>query len=125
MASGKPLTEFLLALSHSRELAQRFSDPDQRNDVLEQWGLGEHDLFTNGDPTLEEVQAAVAEEHTAGATVRRSLSPGGSGSRRPDMSKRPEWIWGVDDKPDDDDDAAGATDSDDDEDADDDGGTST
>lgn len=63
MAPGKPLTGFLLALSHSRELANKFSDPEQRDDVLTQWGLGGNDLFTNGDPTLEQVQAAVAAEH--------------------------------------------------------------
>ena len=67
MARGKPLTGFLLALSHSAELANAFSDPAQRDDVLSQWGLGGHDLFQNGDPTLEEVQAAVAEEHNGGS----------------------------------------------------------
>jgi hypothetical protein len=67
MARGKPLTGFLLALSHSRELAEAFSDPAQRNQVLMQWGLGEHELFTNGDPTLEDVQAAVAAEHDGGS----------------------------------------------------------
>ena len=62
-ASGKPLTEFLLELSHSCELAQRFSDPDQRNDVLDERGLSEHEVFANGEPTLDAVQAAVAAEN--------------------------------------------------------------
>ena len=123
MASGKPLTKFLLALCHTPELAERFSDPDQRPAVLEQFGLSEHELFVNGEPTLESVQAAVAAE-TRRCVGRCRLVD--LVLRRPgSMTKRPEWIWGVDDKPDDDDDAAGATDSDDDEDADDDGGTST
>ena len=63
MAGGKPLTGFLLALSHSRKLAKAFSDPERRDDVLREWGLDGNDLFQNGDPTLEEVQAAVAAEH--------------------------------------------------------------
>jgi hypothetical protein len=67
MAGGKPLTGFLLALSHSRKLAKRFSDPEQRDAVLSEWGLDGNDLFTNGDPTLEDVQAAVAAEHDGGS----------------------------------------------------------
>ena len=59
-ASGKPLTEFLMALCHTPELAQRYrespSDSEQRRSLLAEYDLSEPDLFANGEPTLEEVQ---------------------------------------------------------------------
>ena len=63
MAHNKPLTAFLLALSHSPELTAAFNDPELRPELLENWGLEEHDLFVGGDPTLEQVKAALAAEH--------------------------------------------------------------
>ena len=64
MAGGKPLTGFLLALVHSRELTAAFNDPEQRQALLDEWGLGEHPLFADeNDPTLTEVQEAVNAEH--------------------------------------------------------------
>ena len=72
MASGKPLTKFLVALCHTPELAQRYrdseSDSDQRRDLLAEFDLSEHELFANGEPTLDAVQAAVAAENP-GASV--------------------------------------------------------
>ena len=62
-ASGKPLTEFLLELSHSPELAKRFSSSTEgRNAVLAERGLSD-DAFGSGEPTLQEVQDAVAAEN--------------------------------------------------------------
>lgn len=63
MDDDKPLTKFLLALSHSCALAQRFTDPDQRSDLLAEFDLSEHELFTSGEPTLQQVQDAVAAEN--------------------------------------------------------------
>ena len=63
MARNKPLTAFLLALSHSPELTAAFNDPELRPELLESWGLEENELFMDGDPTLEQVKAALAAEH--------------------------------------------------------------
>jgi hypothetical protein len=64
MARGKPLTGFLLALSHSPKLLEAFNDPERRGQLLEEWGLlEEHVALLTGEPTLAQVQDAVKLEH--------------------------------------------------------------
>jgi hypothetical protein len=63
MASNKPLTAFLLALAHSPELTAAYNDPDLRPGLLESWGLGGNELLAGGNPTLDDVKAALAAEH--------------------------------------------------------------
>jgi hypothetical protein len=82
MARGKPLTGFLLALSHSPKLLEAFNDPERRGDLIEEWGLEEHEqLLMGGAPTLEEVQSAVAAEH------------GGAGDSGGPSVGVAWWIW--------------------------------
>jgi hypothetical protein len=94
MARGKPLTGFLLALVHSRELTAAFNDPEQRQALLEEWGLGEHPLFAGeGDPTLTEVQEAVNAEHE-GQEQSGSLFGGGGEAAAPAPTVSIAWwIW--------------------------------
>jgi hypothetical protein len=79
MARGKPLTGFLLAMVHSPELTAAFNDSEQRPALLEKWGLGEHELFSSGELTLERVRAAVnAEQSEAGSESGGGLGSGGA-----------------------------------------------
>jgi hypothetical protein len=79
MARGKPLTGFLLAMVHSPELTAAFNDPEQRPALLENWGLSGHDLFSEGELTLERVRAAVnAEQSEAGSGGSGGLGSGGA-----------------------------------------------
>lgn len=89
MAADKPLTRFLITLCHSSELIARFNS-DEREELLREWGLYEHEIFRGGDPTLEQIRAAVAAEH----------EPEGMGVevawwiRVYGPPPRPDWVWG-------------------------------
>lgn len=86
----KPLTKFLITLVHSSELMARFNSPE-REELLREWGLYDNELFRDGDPTLTEVQAAVAAEHETegmGAEVAWWIRVYGP-------PPRPDWVWGA------------------------------
>lgn len=56
------LTRFLIALAHSSELMDRFSDRAKRGALLEEWGLADHPALAD-DATLADVERAVEEEN--------------------------------------------------------------
>lgn len=94
MAGGKPLTGFLLALVHSRELTLAFHDPEQRQALLEEWGLGEHPLFANeNDPTLTQVQEALDAEHQGGDQSDPLLGSGGESGAEATSVVIAWWVW--------------------------------
>ncbi len=95
MPADKPLTRFLIALAHSRELLAEFNS-DRRPDLLSEWGVADNDLFQSEDWTLERVRAAVAEEHDDGTDVDVAWWIWFFGGPRPG----PDWIWGPNDDPD-------------------------
>jgi hypothetical protein len=57
----KDLTTFLIALSDSVKLRDKFRDPDKRARLLEQWDLTDHPALQEG-ATIEEIRAAVVDE---------------------------------------------------------------
>ena len=59
------LTDFLIALSESRDLADRFQDDASRDELLREWDLEGHPALQRG-ATLQDLQAAAAAEHTGG-----------------------------------------------------------
>jgi hypothetical protein len=59
------LTDFLIALSESGDLADRFQDDARRDELLREWDLEGHPALQRG-ATLQDVQAAAAAEHTGG-----------------------------------------------------------
>jgi hypothetical protein len=89
MAADKPLTRFLIALSHSQALLAEFNS-DHRNEVLAEWGLTEHELFSHEQWTLEQVRSAVAAEQEDGTDVEVAWWIWFFGGPRP----RPDWVWG-------------------------------
>ena len=93
MAGGKPLTRFLIALSHSQELLAAFNSGD-RDEVLREWNLADHDLFREGELTLDRVQEAVAAENAdaGGVHVAWWIWFFGGAGVKPET-----WIWGLDD----------------------------
>ena len=62
MAAEQTLTRFLIALAHSSELMDRFSDRAQRPALLKEWGLTGHPALAD-DATLADVEAAVEAEN--------------------------------------------------------------
>jgi hypothetical protein len=96
--SDKPLTRFLITLCHSTELLAAFNEYPAR--VLQEWGLADHPVFrSEGSPTLEEIQRAVAAEHESeGAQVEVAWWIRVFGGPPP----RPDWVWGPQDAPEDD-----------------------
>ena len=99
MARGKPLTRFLLALVHSRELMDEYRNPDRRSSLLVEWGVADNDLFQKGELTLDRARDAVAAEHEAeGMSVDVAFWIWFLGG----PPKKPDWVWGVDEEPDDD-----------------------
>lgn len=61
MSPKRNLTSFLIALSDSAKLRDRFRDPEKREKLLRDWELTEHSALQPG-ATIDEVQAAVTEE---------------------------------------------------------------
>lgn len=61
MPRRRNLTSFLIALSDSAKLRDRFRDPAKRAKLLRDWDLDEHPAFQEG-ASLEQMKAAVAEE---------------------------------------------------------------
>jgi hypothetical protein len=61
MRPRRNLTSFLIALSDSAKLRDRFRDPEKRAKLLRDWGLDDHPAL-QGDASLEQLQQAVAEE---------------------------------------------------------------
>jgi hypothetical protein len=57
----KNLTTFLIALSDSIKLRDKFRDPVKRARLLEQWDLTDHPALQEG-ATIEEIRAAVVDE---------------------------------------------------------------
>ncbi len=45
---AKTITSFLLALSDSRKMRDRYRDPNRRSGLLEEWGLADDPLFQPG-----------------------------------------------------------------------------
>ena len=92
MASELPLTRFLIALSHSPELLERFKS-GERGDLLAEWGVADNELFREGELTLERVQEHLNKEHAdRGGRVEVAwwiliFGP----------PPRPDWVWGIDD----------------------------
>lgn len=102
MAAGKPLTKFLITLVHSSELMARFNS-SEREALLREWGLADHELFSKGELTLERVQEAVAAEHREeGAAVEVAWWIWFFGP-----PPKPDWVWGLDDEGSDDDHGGG------------------
>ena len=58
---AKTVTSFLLALTDSRKMRDRFRDPARRRSLLEEWDLEDNPLFQPG-ATESDFRAAVAEE---------------------------------------------------------------
>ena len=58
---AKTVTSFLLALSDSRKMRDRYRDPNRRAELLEEWGLAGNPLFQPG-ATEEDFRRAVTEE---------------------------------------------------------------
>jgi hypothetical protein len=59
------LTEFLIALSNSSELRDRYNDASSRDDLLREWDLERHPALQPG-ATIEEMRSAVAGEPDVG-----------------------------------------------------------
>jgi hypothetical protein len=57
----RTLTSFLIALSDSAKLRDRFRDPEKRQKLLRDWELSDHPALQSG-ATLDQVRAAVAAE---------------------------------------------------------------
>ena len=57
----KDLTTFLIALSDSVKLRDKFRDPAKRGRLLETWDLTDHPALQEG-ATVEEIRAAVVAE---------------------------------------------------------------
>jgi hypothetical protein len=57
----KDLTTFLIALSDSVKLRDKFRDPAKRGRLLETWDLSNHPALQEG-ATVEEIRAAVVAE---------------------------------------------------------------
>ena len=118
MARGKPLTRFLLALVHSRELMDEYRNPDRRTSLLAEWGVADNELFRQGELTLERAREAIAAEHeTEDMSVDVAFWIWFLGG----PPKKPDWVWGVDEEPDDDNGTGDSDDEDAGEDEDDDG----
>jgi len=60
------LTEFLIALSGSDELRERYNDAGRRDELLREWDLQGHPALQPG-ATIEEMRSAVAGEPEVGA----------------------------------------------------------
>ena len=58
---AKTVTSFLLALSDSRKMRDRYRNPNKRRQLLDEWGLEDSPLFQPG-ATEEDFRAAVIEE---------------------------------------------------------------
>jgi hypothetical protein len=67
--SVTPLSSFLIALSESPSLLERYRDREQRAGLLAEHGLASHPALS-GEPTVEELHAHVQAEHPAQAHVR-------------------------------------------------------
>ena len=57
----KTITSFLLALSDSRKMRDRYRDSNRRRGLLEEWDLADDPLFEPG-ATEEDFRARVTEE---------------------------------------------------------------
>ena len=57
----RTLTSFLIALSDSAKLRDRYRDPQKRKKLLEDWELADHPALQEG-ATLDDMQKAVAGE---------------------------------------------------------------
>ena len=58
---AKTVTSFLLALSDSRKMRDRYRDPNKRRQLLDEWDLADNPLF-QPDATEEDFRKAVTEE---------------------------------------------------------------
>ena len=58
---AKTVTSFLLALSDSRKMRDRYRDPDKRRDLLDEWDLAENPLFQPGATENDFREAVIAE----------------------------------------------------------------
>ena len=56
------VTSFLIALSDSAKLRDRYRDDEKRAKLLRDWELDEHPAFQDNEPSIDEMKAAVAEE---------------------------------------------------------------
>ena len=81
-ASDTPLTSFLIAVSESPDLLERYQDEKQRAGLLAERRLADHPAFSS-ELSLEELQAHISTEHPDEANVRLS------GIKLP---KLPSWI---------------------------------
>jgi hypothetical protein len=59
------LTEFLIALSNSSEVRDRYNDDSRREDLLREYDLERHPAL-QPDATIEEMRSAVAAEPDVG-----------------------------------------------------------
>jgi hypothetical protein len=58
---AKTVTSFLLALSDSRKMRDKYRNPDKRRSLLEEWDLEDSPLFQSGATADDFRQAVVAE----------------------------------------------------------------
>ena len=61
MPPQRNVTSFLIALSDSAKLRDRYRDPEKRTKLLRDWDLTEHPAFQQ-DASLDDLQQAVADE---------------------------------------------------------------
>lgn len=61
MPPKRNVTSFLIALSDSAKLRDRYRDPEKRAKLLRDWELTEHPAFQQ-DASLDEMKQAVADE---------------------------------------------------------------
>jgi hypothetical protein len=61
MPAKRNLTSFLIALSDSAKLRDRYRDPEKRAKLLRDWDLADHPALQEG-ASLEQMQQAVADE---------------------------------------------------------------
>ena len=81
----KPLSSFLIALSESPDLLERYHDEKQQAGLLAEHGLAGHPVFSgepSGGPSLEELQAHVNAEQPNAETPSRWIK----------VPKLPPWI---------------------------------